>query len=115
MVQHLEIPFSCLSTVLPISFSSLEQWPCGENQSPSWLEPGTGLIEVGYRGKKAHIQALICAPKLVYALVCAPKLVCGLVCALVCAPKLVWALLCALVCAPIFYYFFLQQFYRLVG
>ena len=35
------------------------QRPCGEDQSPSWLEPGTGLIEVGYRGKKAHVQALI--------------------------------------------------------
>ena len=53
-------------------------------------------VEVGSRGKKAHIQALVCAPEHVCALVCAPKLVCALVCVLVGAPKLV----CELVCAP---------------
>ena len=34
-------------------------------------------------GQKAHIQGLLCAPKLICALVCV------LVCVLVCAPKLV--------------------------
>ena len=61
------------------------------------------MFEVGFRGKKAHIRALDCDPKVVSALVCSPKLVCALVCALLCAPKLLSApkLLCApkLVCA----------------
>ena len=62
---------------------------------------------IGSRGKKAHIQAfvcaLVCAPKLVWGLVCAPKLVWALVCApkLACAPKLVCAPICALVVGPL--------------
>ena len=46
------------------------------------------IIHIGSRGKKTHIQVLICA------LVCAPKLVCALICVLVCALNLVCALIC---------------------
>ena len=55
-----------------------------------------GWLEVWVRGKKAHMQALVCTPKLTFAL----KLVCGLVYLLFCAPKFVCFLICALICAP---------------
>ena len=73
---------------------------CRQQSRASWqqyIDVNAGLeiiSEVGSRGKKTHIWALVCA------LVCAPKLVCVLVCALVCARKLLFVLICALVYAP---------------
>ena len=51
-----------------------------------------GCVNGEPKSKKAHIQALVCAPKLICAFKCAPKFVCALKCELVCAPKLSWIL-----------------------
>ena len=74
-----------MCVIFRVSFLTKSVYPlkvCGKFNSMSVNQFSTEE-DVWSRGKKAHIQPVICA------LVCAPELVFALVCVLVCALKLV--------------------------